>query len=431
MRIQKTVWAGCLIAVAVAACDVSEIDVDGMFGDKDDTSATDGDGDSETLGEDAGDPGIVTSLDGVDILLVVDNSGSMAEEQAILATTFYNLVSTLLSPLDGDSAVGVRVAVTTTDMGLQYGWDRLTDGVVAVNSCTDLNGDDGAFLPIPSHLATVEIQSGVIPCEDGGDQCPAQFTCNGGYCVAPGGNTTVNCISGGTNGDNIIEVADSASTSELATTAACLAVQGTDGCGVEQQLSAATRALEVNPAFLVDTHALQVIIVTDEEDCSVQDPGLYQTPEWLSGPGSLLNVACNYPADNNEYLFETTGIREALIAAKGAAADVMFAAIVGVPVGDACQGSGDAVGDCLSQSEMELQNGEFFTADGNPYYHFVPACIRMESNDEVTSARPGRRFVELAQRFGDQGYVYSICNQDWTPAAAAIAGRLMTRLTAN
>jgi hypothetical protein len=52
---------------------------------------------------------------------------------------------------------------------------------------------------------------------------------------------------------------------------------------------------------------------------------------------------------------------------------------------------------------------------------WTPACVREEGNTEVTRAWPARRFVELAQSFGDRGYVYSICNADWSPAMSELA----------
>jgi hypothetical protein len=49
-------------------------------------------------------------------------------------------------------------------------------------------------------------------------------------------------------------------------------------------------------------------------------------------------------------------------------------------------------------------------------WFFAPACERFQGEELVTRARPGRRFVELAQEFENLGYVYSICNEDWSPA---------------
>lgn len=64
------------------------------------------------------------------------------------------------------------------------------------------------------------------------------------------------------------------------------------------------------------------------------------------------------------------------------------------------------------------------------YEHFAPACQRKNSSGQVdvTLARPGRRFVETAEQFGSNGFVHSICNEDWSPAllrtGEAIASKL-------
>lgn len=54
----------------------------------------------------------------------------------------------------------------------------------------------------------------------------------------------------------------------------------------------------------------------------------------------------------------------------------------------------------------------------------MPACTREEDDEEVTRAWPGRRFVELAELFGERGYVYSICNGDWSPAMSELAAMI-------
>jgi hypothetical protein len=58
---------------------------------------------------------------------------------------------------------------------------------------------------------------------------------------------------------------------------------------------------------------------------------------------------------------------------------------------------------------------------GGLTWFFKPACTRQENSVEVTKARPGRRFVSLAQQFDNMGYVYSICQPDWSPAMNDIA----------
>jgi hypothetical protein len=66
-------------------------------------------------------------------------------------------------------------------------------------------------------------------------------------------------------------------------------------------------------------------------------------------------------------------------------------------------------------------------------WYFRPACERYlgaGAEEPVTRAYPGRRYVELAaENFGNLGYVYSICNADWSPAFEEIGtaiGQLLT-----
>jgi hypothetical protein len=209
---------------------------------------------------------------------------------------------------------------------------------------------------------------------------------------------------------------------------ACMAPLGKDGCGFEQQLKAGVRALtrDDQTSFIRDQHLLAVIIVSDEEDCSIKDPGLFSTPEW--NPTSTINTACNYPAENEEnFLFSTDYFYEQLLAVKnGRRSEVVFAAIAGVPTGadSPCQGTGDSLDGCLADPRMELVPQEF--TEPQKYIHFRPACTRSVGDVTVTEARPGRRYVALAQKFGCTGYVYSICNEDWSNAMTEIA-RLIVR----
>src|SRR5262245_20434322 len=86
-------------------------------GDPEESGDGDGDGDGDPGdGDGSPEPGPIDG-DGcqaaLDILLVLDNSGSMGEEQALLASA---LVEPLLLPLDFNG-VDWRFAVTTTDNG--------------------------------------------------------------------------------------------------------------------------------------------------------------------------------------------------------------------------------------------------------------------------------------------------------------------------
>lgn len=77
--------------------------------------------------------------------------------------------------------------------------------------------------------------------------------------------------------------------------------------------------------------------------------GLFPLPEF-NVSNAYINVVCNYPEQNEtNHLFDAQYFRNSLVAVKGGdASAVLFAAIVGVPQGDQCQGTGDKIGNCLA-----------------------------------------------------------------------------------
>jgi hypothetical protein len=377
-------------------------------------------------------------FDGVDLLVVIDNSGSMEQEQQTLSTGFFTLINSLTKPLtdgswDFPAVENMRVAIVSSDMGFQYGEERSIDQSPQGFHCLILRGDDGAFLRKPVEPST-PVVSGVIRCETDGGQCPAEYECINGTCTGQSGVTTIPCDIN--PGEMYVETEKENANQTFTERLACLARQGTDGCAFEQQLEASVRGLERDDqkAFISDTHLLAVLVVTDEEDCSIKDPALFNTRAWdgtINGK-NYTNVACNVRVDeqenvevNEDYLFDTTRYRDKLLSFKNNQSQaVVFAAIVGVPKDtDACQGSGDELKerDCLGQEEMKLLVEPM--PDSSTAYHFRPACIADNANstDTAASARPGRRFVKVAQDFGSSGYVYSICKADWSPAMERIA----------
>ena len=369
------------------------------------------------------------SFDGVDLLAVVDNSISMANEQIILTAGFYTLINSLVNPPADwpyPAVDNVRLAVVSSDMGLQYGDAREVTNVptdVPDSACSvnGYRGDDGVFRSIVAEGNVVTVIGEQIPCSLDGTQCPEGYSCTDGFCKSDDGTDLMVCP---TLSDTFVETTSSVPNASFTAQSACLAVQGTTGCGIEQQLEAAVRGLErsENQSFIVDSHVLAVLAVSDEEDCSIKDDGLFKTNDWI---GEInINVACNRTAENESHLFEVSRYREKLLAVKGDQTNaVIFAAIVGVPNGDKiCQGTGaelEAAG-CLDHEKMQLTVG--IMEDGRTV-HFNAACQRYSDDGEdlLTDARPGRRFVQTAQSFGEQGYVYSICNSNWSSAMKRIA----------
>jgi hypothetical protein len=168
----------------------------------------------------------------VDILWVVDNSGSMCEEQADLRANFGRFARQLQ-----ERGLDFQMAVITTDM------------MNPAQSGRFQNVPDGA--QGPSCQISVDISQ--CPTAQGGEPAPLIIrSADPRYRLADGGLDT----------------------DKLARDFGCSATVGTSGSGFEMGLEAMRAALDVslrttdNAGFLRDDAALAVIFVTDENDCS-------------------------------------------------------------------------------------------------------------------------------------------------------------------
>ncbi|MEM6295678.1 MAG: VWA domain-containing protein [Myxococcota bacterium] len=208
----------------------------------------------------------IAPLRNVDILFVIDNSGSMAAEQANLARNLAPFIETLERE---DVAADYRIAVTTTDTG--------------TGPCTGTGPEDGNFVATScrSRLEQFSTIPGFQPAEDAQDSactalCPEALAdlrpvpSRVREQADPQERPWLENILGTTN------LPEGVSTSEAF---ACMGPQGINGCGFESPLRAMRRALvraensgENEFGFLRDDAILLVVFVTDEADCSVQ-PG--------------------------------------------------------------------------------------------------------------------------------------------------------------
>jgi hypothetical protein len=300
----------------------------------------------------------------VDILVVVDNSMSMAEEQARLVENFPKLIEGLLDPATDDEPVtDLHLGVVSTDMGT---------GGYTVDTCHDpVDGDDGILQNNPTSLIT---------------DCEASYPEFLSY-------------------DS--DTPDADLISWLTLGFACIATLGIDGCGFEQQLEAARKALidhaeGPNSGFLRPDSILAVLFLSDEDDCSVaagQERIFDVTDSSLGG----MNLRChNHP----EMLVPHTSYRTDFGSLRANPVDLLLGFIVGVPQDDVCEGSGNRLGECLDHPDMHERVDP---VSGN---RLVPSC---ESSGAGTQAYPARRFVEVAVDFGAQSYVQSICDTDFSP----------------
>ena len=201
----------CALSALLFACGPS-MRGDGLGGGDDDGSGPDA-GSGTGNGTDEG-----RQCDKMDIVFVVDNSGSMAEEQTNLATNFPMFASLLEAyTVNEGQPVDFRVALTTTGRDLAYTID------------TGL----GAPLPFSEQGENGEFQN--------------------------------NC----SNTKRWLDRTDAT----MAETLACRANVGTSGPGFEMPLLMSKwaldeRAADTNAGFLRDDALLAIVIITDEDDVS-------------------------------------------------------------------------------------------------------------------------------------------------------------------
>jgi hypothetical protein len=209
----------------------------------------------------------------VDMLFVIDNSGSMEHEQTQLAANFPRLVDALrrfkLGPdgsgkpctaadTSGCNIPDLRIGVVSTDLGA---------GNYALPSCELTGGDNGKLQTQPRKAGCTGPSNGWI-----------SYSPNTKSSNVPSGSA-----------DHIQRVKDAF---------ACIAPLGITGCGFEQTLEAARRAvdpkLNINPGFIRKNALLVVVFITDEDDCSAKNAQLYDpSQQSLSDPlGPLTSFRC-------------------------------------------------------------------------------------------------------------------------------------------
>jgi hypothetical protein len=196
------------------------------------------------------------------------------------------------------------------------------------------------------------------------------------------------------------------------------------GCGFEQPLEAALKALtsrdsplsfrgdvghadEANKGFLRNDALLAVVVLTDEDDCSMRDVD-------LSDPASTrleggLNVRC---ALNPDALSPLSRYLHGLRALKpGRPSHVVFSAIAGIPVERRVQGQ-RAASELLDLASMQV-----VIDDQGSGGSLRPACLVEGSS----GADPARRLVSLAGLFDEQGFAGSVCDSSLRTSLRAVS----------
>jgi len=366
----------------------------------------------------------------LDLLILIDDSPSMTEEQAKLAEQVPRLVNLLLTggvDTDGVSTpVGefpaiesLHVGIITPDLG--YSTDPPTnftppDDFNPTPACETNNGNGKAgFMQV----------KGLV--DDDNDPGTPRVMCTAQ--TPPQGTLYLNRPSD----------ADAAFDVQFVNDVECVTGQ-TDGCGFEQQLESvlAQGRNTANSGFSRDGALLAVIMITDEDDCSTTDPRVFDVEPRASNPyqgpftstGEVqFNLRC---WQHKQALQAIQRYVDGIVGLKSDPSQVVFAAITGIPEDSALDRENfnsdeDRYAAILAANAMaEVPDP---AADDTQGQQLTPACV---ATDGSGSAAPAVRIVGtmegLAQDTGVGTVVESICAADYAPALNAIVDRIAAAL---
>jgi hypothetical protein len=349
----------------------------------------------------AGAPGITfyESINrNVDVLFMLDNSTNMTEYQQKLAISFQAYVDVLAA--------------------LPGGLPNLHIGIVSSSLGAGRN-------PSIDH------------CPPGGDQGILQTSPRGTSCamgVLDAGASYIINNDGQTNYKG-----------ELADVFGCIAMLGSQGCGFEHQLASVLRALGAdgapaptkNAGFLRPDAFLQIILVSDEDDCSAPPSSdLFDSSSMLvSDPlGPIQSYRCNEfghlcngkppprtpinpPVDlsgtcvsaEDGRLLRVADVVTALKRLKADPSKVMVAALAGPP--------NPYVVDVAPQQ---------IKTDPSMWPYVKWSCMAPDGS----IADPGVRINQWVQAFGSNGLFQGACNDSFAPALTAMAQQIGQKLGA-
>lgn len=384
----------------------------------------------------------------VDILFVIDNSGSMAEEQARLAANAAAFFDVLDAP---DVRADYRIGFTTTDAGNpRCAATTPENGGLTLKSCVDRVAE-GEFMTFDGDVSSA--------CTD--------------FCNISGLATTPTPIDQDESSAPRMWIERTGGATNLAgdidmlAAFQCLAPQGVTGCGFESHLEAMYRALAAsndknsvtNYGFTRQQSLLSLVFVTDETDCSsnpqwkdifVANKVFWSSPDdpaptsavcWRAGvscsgagptyeacsaenwdeagsPGAPDELAVLHPV--GRYIDFVQNI-EAQKQQFDANQQVLVSLIAGVPIG-------------YESYASEIQYADSPDADFQSSFGVGPGCIVGPIDAPESTAVPPVREREFAEAFmvdPEQGRnLYSVCEDDYSAALADIADAIRDQLPA-
>lgn len=440
--------AACNSAVAVGETDTG----DGSGSDSDPTSTGTTAADGSTGADPSGGPeGIQLQVNkDLDILFVIDNSGSMGEEQATLSES----LGAFLSVLEADDVrANYRLGITTTDDSNYWckgaGVSDPESGQFVLSSCRS-RLDDFFFA---------------------GDDTDASATCTD-FCEFD--NIEMRATVTASDPDprvrpwleNIEGVTNLPEGVSSTQAMQCFAPQGINGCGFESHLESMWKALRLSESsgqnqsgFVRDSAVLSIVFVTDEADCSfnrdlqntvfgeegVGNQVFWSLPDVQQSPTSAVcwnaGVTCDFSLGSDQCTAIDRDVNGGETTDADAAAlyplsrytsyvqdlenqkqlispgqEVLVSAIVGVP-----------------ENYPEVQQLSYAQGpdENNPDSFQARFGIGQGCSSQVAEAVPPVRLREFAENFlvGDGNTnLFSVCSTDYGPALAAVAESVRDQL---
>jgi hypothetical protein len=201
-----------------------------------------------------------------------------------------------------------------------------------------------------------------------------------------------------------------------------------------------------NLGFLRPDSLLAIVIVTDEEDCSSKSNDLFKPKNQLDPSSPYYNQDINLRCFYNkapQYDVKERYLKAFQMLRPGKKDQVVFAGIVGVPI-DLVSASARAAVKFKDPGSRDAYYAQILADDrmlekvdpssnpgmGDGNGNLMPSCIGTDSTGATTRAFPPRRIVQLAQLFGSNGIVQSICQPDFGPAMDAIIDLIIINLGA-
>lgn len=338
----------------------------------------------------------------IDILFIIDDSPSMLDKQTNLKNNFPNFIN-VLNTIEG-GLPNVHIGVVTSDLGTKAA-DGMSVATIGTGPgmCTQSGGKNGNL--VTSNL----IQNPYIV-----------DTKN------PDGSRTRNY---------------DANTTTLAQAFSSIASVGAAGCGFEQHIEAAKRAVSNNPAnagFIRQNAYLALIFIQDEDDCSMAKSTLLGGDTNALGPlqsfrcnrfghtctgGGADASAMNVPGtktgcssnDSGTYLTKVSDYITFFKGLKSDPANVIVAGIMGPAEATNGQGKGETV--------------ELRPPPNMPTGTKVPAVAHSCTYQGAMGpevADPSIRMLQFFDGFPNRSTFNTICQQDLSGALTQIAQLLRT-----